>query len=151
MTHAEAETNPNPLERAAVAFSLGTVMAVAVVARLAAVALALFVAFDESYDETQVFAVAIAVVGLATAAPLRSRTGGALAVFGAAMLLYAGALLFNVSVGPLLLLAGGVATLAALAENHQRHATGLLPVAALLVAMGAITALVLVIVFAVGG
>ncbi len=151
MTHAGIRSKQNPLERAALAFPLGTVTLVALVAKLAAVTLALFVAFAESYDETQVFAVAIAVVGVASLAPLRTKAGGAFIVFGAAMLLYAGALLFNVSVGPLLLFAGGVAALAALAENHQRHGTGLLPVAALLVAMGAITALVLAIVFAVGG
>lgn len=151
MTHAEFPSKQNPLERAALAFPLGAITLVALVAKLVAVAFALFVAFDESYDETQVFAVAIAVVGVVSLAPVRTRAGGALAVFGAAMLLYAGALLFNVSVGPLLMLVGAVATLAALAGNHQRHGTGLLPVATLLVAMGAITALVLAIVFAVGG
>lgn len=151
MTTAGMERLPNPLQRAANAIPSGLASGVAVATKLAAVALALFIAFAQSYDETQVFAVSIAAIGLITLVPAGGRMAGAWSVFGAAMLLYAGALLVNVSVGSLLLVVGAIATTAALVVNQQRTGSALFAVAALFAAMGAITALVFVIVFAVGG
>ncbi|MEO6397209.1 MAG: hypothetical protein ABIP13_01960 [Tepidiformaceae bacterium] len=141
----------NPLERLANAAPSGLVPVVAVAAKLAAAAIAASIAVNQSYDETQVFAACVAVVGLLTALPGRGTMLRAWNVFGAAMLTFAGALLFNVSIGPLLLLAGAVALSCELMANHQRGGSIWRAVIAIAVAMPAITALVLAIVFVVGG
>ena len=151
MNTAKVPHPDNPLERLAGSIPAGAATLVAALAVLAAVALALFVALNETYDETQVFAAGVAIIGLSTVAPVRGKVGGTWMVFGDAMLLYAGAFLFHVSVGPALLVAGGIATAAALVANHHHERGAWLAVAGLFAAMGAITALVIVVVFVVGG
>lgn len=120
-------------------------------ATLAGVAAALFIAGNESYDETQVFASCVAVVALLTMAPVGGRLGGAWTVFGGALLFYAGALLFSVSLGPAMLVLGALAAVSALVTNHHRNGSPGLAVAALFAPLAAAVALVLAIVFAVGG
>lgn len=151
MQSATSPRQQNPLERAADRVPLRVATFTRLGATVVGAAMAVFVAGAESYNETQVFAVAIAVTALSGLAPARPRIAAPLGVFTAAMLLYAGALLFNVSIGPAILVVGGIATVAALVISHQKRISPVIPVLALFAAMGAVTGLVLVIVFAIGG
>ena len=151
MTASPMPRAATPLERLANAAPSGVVPIIAVAASLAATAIAAFIAVNQSYDETQVFAACVAIVGLLTALPGRGAMLRAWNVFGAAMLTFAGALLFNVSIGPLLLLAGAVALSCELIANQKRGGSIGQAVIAIAVAMPAITALVVASVFVVGG
>lgn len=151
MVSTDVRRQPNPLEQAASAAPARLASVARMAATLAGIAAALFIAVDEAYDETQVFAACVAAVALLTMAPVGGRFGGAWTVSGGALLFYAGALLFSVSIGPAMLVLGAVATLSALVTNHHRHGSAGLAVAALFAPMAVVVALVLAIVFAVGG
>ncbi len=141
----------NPLQRAADRVGAQAAIFVYAVALLGAAALCLFVAFDETYDETQVFAVTVAALGVLGLATIPGRRAAAARVFTAAMLCYAGALLFYVSIGPAILIVGGAAVIAAFVINRHHRASLAPQVGAVFAAMGGITGLVLLIVLVVGG
>ena len=141
----------NPLEKMANRIPYPVAAFTRLGATVLGAAMAVFIGFAESYDETQVFAAAIAGIALVGLAPAPRRIAAPLRVLAAAMLFYAGALLFNVSVGPWILAVGAVATGAALVVSHQQRTSPAVQVLALFAAMGAVTGLVLLIVFAVGG
>ncbi len=103
---------PNPIARFAESVPALRAHGVARGARLLAVITALFIAVTQSYDGTQVFALALAVVLLATVAPAPPRVAQFIRSIGGGIAFFAGAILLSQGAGILLLLLGLLATLA---------------------------------------
>jgi hypothetical protein len=116
----------NPLAAAALAMPDGAAAAVGMAARAAGGLLALWIAIDgiansdDTYTRTVAFAIEAAVVAGLSLTPLPGRWGTFVSVLGGAVVLFTGALLWFEVAGMLMVPAGAVAVLAALAHSYRR-------------------------------
>ena len=144
------EATANPLARAAGAFPARAELALSVVSRLAGAALALGIAFDQSYDRTEVFAPLVALIAVASCIPLPARAAVWVAGAGSGVVFYAGMVFTHLGAGVGMAVAGTIAGAAAIAWSSRAGsvwaaATGFLASA------GMVAALMLAIFFTVEG
>lgn len=133
-----AMTGRNPLARLTEVLSGEALRAISVGARGAGAAILLAIAFDQSYDRTQVFAIVVAAVVLATLL-MRGLPGD---WFGAGTLFFAGASLSGMGLGVAALLSGVVGVCAAASGDSRAGRALEGGVLAFFVAAGAVVALV---------
>ncbi len=119
----ESTMQSNPLARLATAIPESTAMAVSVGGRVLGALLLVAIAFDQSYDRTQVFAPVVALLALASCAPLSPRIALWVAGLGSGLVFFAGTVLTHLSLGVGVLLAGLVAGIATAAWNTHRERT----------------------------
>jgi len=118
MTTARPATNP--LARAADSVPLKAAEYVSGAARVLAAVVALLVAIEQTYNPTEVFAPVIALLLLLTVLPVEGRAGLWIQGAGASLAFFAGAVLFNVFVGWLMVPLGALAMAAVLVQGHHR-------------------------------
>jgi hypothetical protein len=94
-------------------------MALSMASRVAGAALALGIAADQSYDRTQVLTVVIAVLVLATLAPLPRGQLWAAGI-GAGLLFFGGTNLSHLTPGAAMMAMGALGGLAALGWEYRR-------------------------------
>jgi hypothetical protein len=140
-------TASNPLASLTTSIPAQTLRAASTAGRIFGALLLVAIAFDQSYDPTQVFTVIAAVLILATLVPLAGAPGDILAAFGAGLVFFAGTVLTHLAPGLGLLAMGLIAGLAAFALAHRNGRDVTLPAVAFLAAVGVIGALQAVIVF----
>lgn len=116
-------TMTNPLARLATSIPEPVAMAASIGGRLLGAVLLLAIAFDQSYDRTQVFGPLIAVLALASCAPMSPRLVFWVAGMGSGLVFFAGTVLTHLDAGVAVLIAGLVAGLATAAWNTQREHT----------------------------
>lgn len=140
-------TASNPLASLAWGIPLQTLRAASIAGRLFGAGFAIAVAFDQSYNPTQVFTVVLAGLVLATLAPLSGSRGDVVAALGAGMVFFAGTVLTHLPPGLAMLAMGAFAGLAAfaLAQRNGRNVT--LPAVAFLSAAALTGAIQIAIVF----
>ncbi len=146
-----ADSADNPLARTAQALPDGFAAAVSIGARLLGAVAAIYIAIDQSYDRTQLLAAGVAVISLASLAPIGGRARGWLSGFGASVVFFAGALLWNLEAGMLMVAAGAVAAIGSLADDYRSGRPIADGISAFFVGSGAIALAVAVILFAVEG
>lgn len=117
------EAAANPLSRMAVAVPARTALVSSVVARLAGAALALGIAFDQSYDRTEVFAPVVALIAVASCVPVRGWAAAWVAGVGSGAVFYAGMVLTHLGAGVGMALAGAVAGATAIAWSSRTGGT----------------------------
>jgi len=123
---AEMETTAkNPLANLAQSIPQQTARGASVAGRLFAAGLAMTVAFDQSYDPTQVFVVVVAALVAATVVPLTGALGDIAAGLGAGLAFFGGAVLTHLAPGLAMLAIGAFAGLGAavVAAKANRDAT----------------------------
>lgn len=138
----------NPFSRAALQVPAAAARLVSRAGRALGAGLAIAIAFDQTYDPTQVFVGVVAALVLATFVPLRGGTGDLAAAFGAGIVFFAGTLLTHLGVGVVMLVVGAFAGLAALAVAHREGRDATLPALAFLAAVFLVAALEVSVVFA---
>lgn len=116
-------TMTNPLTRLATAIPEPVAMGASIGGRILGAALLLAVAFDQSYDRTQVFAPVIAALAVASCAPVGQRLMFWIAGLGSGLVFFAGTVLTHLDAGIGTVLAGLVAGLATAAWNTHREQT----------------------------
>lgn len=119
----ESTGGANPLAQAAAAVPPALLAAATIAARATGLALALFYAVDQSYDGTQVYTVAVAVLLASSLVPLQGRAGQWLSASGASLLLFAGANLTSQPAGIAMLVAGAAGWVATAAALSRRGAS----------------------------
>jgi hypothetical protein len=145
------ETAANPLSAIAEAVPARAAILTSIAARLAGAALAAYIAYDETYDPTQVFASALAIAMLLSAAAELTATRIWSATGGAGVLFFSGTMLTSVDGGVAILALGALAGAAALtAAYHERYAM-LWPLAAFFIGGAATAAGVVLIILTVEG
>ena len=115
--------SPNPLAQLAASTPARLLVGVSIAARVGGIALALFYAYDQSYDGTQVYTVAVAALLAMSLAPLRAPVGEWLAAAGTALLLFACANLATQPAGVAMIVTGAGGWLAVAALSERRHTT----------------------------
>lgn len=137
--------NLNPPARLARALPAGIGVTVALLARIAGIALAITVAATQSYDPTRVFAATIAGLVAFTCGPLPARLRGRLTWLGAGLVFFGGALLVHIPAGALMLVCGVLAAIGAAVDEqqHTRRSTVLTFFGGFVGAMAAAVAIVL--------
>lgn len=123
-------TVSNPLARLSGTMSLPALRGASVAGRIFGAGMALLIAFDQSYDPTQVFTVAVALVIVASLAQPPGALGDALAALGAGIVFFAGSVLTHFQPGMVMLAMGLLAGLAALAFAHRSGRDVTLPAGA---------------------
>lgn len=123
-------TAANPLANLASGIPLQTLRAASIAGRLFGAGLAIAVAFDQSYDPTQVFTVVLAGLVLATLIPLSGARGDLAAAVGAGMVFFAGTVLTHLSPGLAMLAMGAFSGLAAFAGAQRSGRDVALPAVA---------------------
>lgn len=120
MVKMHSQTGPsNPLSRIALEAPAAVGPVISIVARVIGAALVLYIATDQSYDRTQVFAVGLAVVALLSIVPMPDGIGGFVSALAAGALFFGGALLWDQAAGVAMLVAGAVAWIGTLIANHR--------------------------------
>lgn len=117
------EAAANPLSRVAGAVPARTEWMFSVVARLVGAALALGIAFDQSYNRTEVFAPVVALIAVASCIPVPVKAAGWVAGAGAGVVFYAGMVLTHLGAGVGMALAGAIAGAAAIAWSSRTGGT----------------------------
>ncbi len=140
----------NPLAQIVTAFPEGVARWVSVAARTFGAMCALYIAFDQSYDRTQVFCVAIIAAMLVTLPPV-TRLAPFIAGLGAGILFFAGSMLWAQPAGIGMLIVGVIAIAATLIDTHQRNSDIGLPIGAFFFGLGATVAAVVIIALTVEG
>ena len=115
-----ATANPNPLARWARSLPAGIGVAVALVARIAGIALTIAVVLTQTYEPTRIFAATIAILVGFTCIPVPTRFRAWLTWFGAGLVFFGGALLAHIPAGVLMLLCGSLAAIGAAIDEQQR-------------------------------
>ena len=113
------EATANPLARMAGTVPARAELASSVVARLAGAALALGIAFDQSYNRTEVFAPVVALIAVASCMPIRGRAAAWVAGAGSGSVFYAGMVFTHLGAGVGMALAGAIAGAAAIAWSSR--------------------------------
>lgn len=106
----------NPLSRIALEAPPWAAPVLSAGGRVAGAAIAVYLAFDQSYDRTQVVCGGVALAALVTLVPLRGIAGAAASAFGAGAIFFAGAALGEEApaAGIAMIVAGGAAMLGTL-------------------------------------
>lgn len=144
-------TVKNPLARLATAIPQPVAMAVSPVARMLGAALLVSIAFDQSYDRTQVFAPIIAAIAVLSCAPMAPRLTFWVAGLGSGLVFFAGTVLAHLGAGVGVLIAGLIAGLATAAWNTQREQTAWPTAISFLASAAPLGAIMLAIFFTVRG
>jgi hypothetical protein len=136
MQHAPSSPT-TPLARIALETPPALAVALSVGARLAGAVLAAYIAADESYDRTQVFATGVAALAVLSLVAERTVARSAVAAFAAGVLFFAGAAFLGqtAGAGAGLLLAGVCTTAGALTVEQRDGRSLLLPVTAFFAAL----------------
>jgi len=141
------EAASNPVASFAERIPLQSLRAASIAGRIFGALLLVAVAFDQSYDPTQVFVLVLAAAVALTLVPVSGAPGDSLAAFGAGLVFFAGAVLTHLAPGLGMLAMGllsGLATFA-LAARHRRDP--ILPAIAFVAASLVTAGLQVVIVF----
>ena len=136
---ATATYAPNPLARIARSLPPATGRLLSLGGRIAAGAIAIAIAVDQSYMRTRWFALVVAMLILAGCLPAPAGPARRLPWLGSGLAFFAGALLLRLPAGDALLFSGAVAAVgAAVTDAQQGRASG---VAWFFVAIGIVVAL----------
>ena len=143
----------NPLARIALEAPAALGPAASIGARAVGAALALYIAQDQSYDRTQVFAIGLAVAALLSIVPLPGPIGGFAAAVGAGALFFGGAALAGEApaAGVVMLVAGAAAAGGALMAVRRAEQTPLAALIGFFAALPLLIAAVALIALAVEG
>lgn len=144
-------TMTNPLARLATAIPEPVAMGASIGGRLLGAALLLAIAFDQSYDRTQVFTPVIAALAVASCAPLGQRLAFWVAGLGSGLVFFAGTVLTHLDAGVGTLLTGLVAGLGSAAWNTHREQTAWPAAVSFLFAVAPLGAIMLGIFFTIEG
>jgi hypothetical protein len=141
----------NPLSRLALESPamLGSVLSIG--ARLAGAVLAAYMASDQAYDRTQVFAAGIAASVLLTLVPAAAVARVTLSSLASGVLFFAGAALLDQTAGIAMLLTGVFAIMGVLVVNHRADGAPAAPVGAFFLALALIVAWMAVIALTIEG
>lgn len=137
----------NPLSSLALRLPAQTAYGAAIAGRLFGALLAVGIAFDQSYDPTQVFTLVVAAASLSSLAVRAGAVGDVAAGFGCGVLFFAGAVLTHLAPGLGMLAMGMLAGLATFAFAHASGRGTALPAVAFVAAVFATAALQVAIVF----
>jgi hypothetical protein len=140
-------TAANPLARFALGIPAQTARAMSVAGRIFGAGLAIAVAFDQSYDPTQVFTGIVAALVLMTLLPVRGAPGDVGAALGAGLVFFAGTLLTHMGFGLAMLAVGAFALVGALVFAHREGRDTTLPAVAFMAAVFLVAALQVGVVF----
>ena len=143
----EAPSVSNPLVNITQGIPAQTLRAASVAGRIFGAGLLIAVAFDQSYNPTQVFTVGLAIAVLASLVPLSGSWADCLAALGAGLVFFAGTVLTHLAPGLGLLAMGLVAGLAGFAFAQRNHRDAVLPAIIFLAAVGVVGAFQAFIVF----
>ncbi len=124
-----------------------TLRAASIAGRIFGAGLLIAVAFDQSYNPTDVFTIGLAIAVLVTLVPLPGWWADSLGAFGAGLVFFSGAVLTHLAPGLGLLAMGLVAGLAGFAFAHRNHRDAVLPAIIFLAAVGVVGAFQAFIVF----
>ena len=144
----------NPLSRIALESPPWLAVALSIGGRIAGAALAVYIAQDQSYDRTQVFAIGLAILAalsLAGMLQLPLGLGGFVPALAAGTLFFAGAVLLDQAAGVLMLIAGAAAFAGVLMANHRDGADPGRGIGAFFFGLGVVFALVWIVKFTVEG
>jgi hypothetical protein len=106
---------------------------------------------DQSYDRTQVFAPLIAVLAVASCAPVGPRLAFWVAGLGSGLVFFAGTVLTHLDAGVGVLVAGLIAGLATAAWNTHREQTAWPAAVSFLLAVAPLGAIMLGVFFTIEG
>lgn len=126
----------NPLARIALEAPALFGPAISIGARGVGAALALYIAQDQSYDRTQVFAAGLVVVAVLSVVPMPRGIGGFASALAAGALFFGGAMLWDQAAGIAMLIAGAAAACGALIANHRAGASPAAGVAGFFIGLG---------------
>lgn len=138
----------NPLSRFAFQFPPATSRGASIAGRLFGAGLALAIAFEQSYDPTQAFTTAVALLVIATLLPTRGALGDWLAAVGAGLLFFAGTVFTHLGPGIGLMAMGAIAGAGSFALAHREGRDVTLPAVAFVSAVLVVALLQVVVVFA---
>jgi hypothetical protein len=141
-------TATNPLSRVAFGVPAQAANAASKGGRAVGALIAIAIAFDQSYDPTQVFASVVAAVVAATLLPMPRPAGDWVSALGAGTVFFAGTLLTHMGLGLALLAVGALAGAASFALPHRQGRDSTLPALAFLLAVFFVAALQVLVVFA---
>ena len=141
----------NPLILAAEAVPTKLALWLGIAARLAGAGIAIFYAFDQSYDRTQVFMVIIAALAILSLVPLRPSLEALAASLTSGLLLFSGAVLAQEPAGIGMLIAGCAGWIGTAITAHHRHVSPGTAVAGLLISSGATVAMLVILALLVEG
>jgi hypothetical protein len=147
----ETTMQSNPLSRLATSIPEAAAMATSVGGRFLGALLLVSIAFDQSYDRTQVFTPVIALIAVATCIPMNQRFAFWVAGLGSGLVFFAGTVLAHLNAGVGVLLAGLVAGLATAAWNAHRERTAWPTAVSFLAAAAPLGVIMLAILFTVKG
>ncbi|MGE3073370.1 MAG: hypothetical protein AB7N24_04695 [Dehalococcoidia bacterium] len=140
-------TASNPVAGAFAGIPTQTVRAASIAGRLFGAGLLIAVAFEQSYDPTQVFTVSLAAMVVATLVPLPGWWGDIVAAFGAGLVFFAGTVLTHLAPGLGMLAMGLLSGLAAFALAHRSGRDAVLPAFAFVAAVAVTAVLQVFLVF----
>ena len=144
-------TMTNPLSRLATAIPERVAMRLSIGGRLFGAILLLAIAIDQSYDRTQVFTPVIALLAIASCAPLGARLMFWVAGLGSGLVFFAGTVLTHLDAGVGTLAAGLLAGVATAAWNTHREQTAWPAAVSFLLAAAPLGAIMLAIFFTIEG
>lgn len=141
----------NPLAQAAAAMPTQFALWLGLAARLAGAGFALFYAFDQSYDRTQVFTVILAVLAVFSLIPLRPSLEAWTVSLASGLLFFSGAVLAHEPVGVGMLLAGALGWVSAASLAYRRALPAGSAVSGLFISSGITFGLIVLVVLSVEG
>ena len=142
---------PNPLARMALESPPMVGPAVSVIARLAGALLAAYIANDQVYDRTQVFATGVAAFVLISIVPAPPPARVILASLACGVLFFAGALLLDQTAGIGMLVVGAAAIAGVLIANHRDGGMPATSIGGFFFGLGLTTIWLAVVIFTVEG
>jgi hypothetical protein len=105
-------------------------------ARLVGATLALYIASDQTYDRTQVFATGAAAFALTSIVPAPPAARVTLAALASGLLFFAGALLLDQTAGIGMLVSGAIAITGLLIVNHRAGGSPAAPIGGFFFGLG---------------
>ena len=122
-----------------------------IVARLAGAALAAYIASDQSYDRTQIFASGVGAFAAISIVPPPPPARIMLAALASGALFFAGALVLDQSAGIGMMLAGAAAIVGVMIANHRNGGAPGTPIGGFFFGLGLVAVWVALIIFTVEG
>ena len=132
----ETRTDANPLAAFAADAPPALAGVLSVGGRIVGAAMAAYIAADQSYDLTQVFAIGLAVVAIASCAPMPGGLGILLSGLAAGTLFFGASLLVDQAAGVGMLLAAVAAVAGVLMQAYRRGADPVSPLGAFFFGLG---------------
>jgi hypothetical protein len=141
----------NPLSRMAVEAPAMLGPALSIAARVAGAALAAYIASDQSYDRTRIFAIGVAALALISIIQTPPAARVTLSALASGLLFFAGALLLDQAAGIGMLAAGAAAICGVLIGHHRGGGMPGEPIGGFFFGLGLTVLWVAVIIFTVEG